>query len=749
MNGRQPNFWIFLFPLLAVAGCSGGGAVAPPPPPPPAAKVVTTLTFTAGDGQTVRKGTAVGVSPVVLAKDQNGSPMAGVAIAFAVTGGGTVGTTSATTGADGTAAPGTWTASPTPGPNTLTATAAGGVNPSAQITATARNPLWTVMVYMAADNSLAFSGIDDIDEMEAATNPEVQVVVQAEFSPSALQQGGCSSGCFNRPNFNTFRYVLTGQGPKVFGPNGPVTDIGNRNMTDPAQLRDFIVYAKQTVPAEHYITILWNHGGGYQGLIADETSAPGSLMSVAGLPTALGGVGGVIDVVAFDMCLMGGYETLTKLDGFASNAVFSEEVEPGAGYAYDRLIAGLGANPGMNSKTAAILIADTYDASYVGQRFSTTVSAYDMSGFSAFEGSLNTLATALTSNVATLNNSLVAAAAGAQAFQIQPIKDFGNLLDSLRTQISDPTIRTAIDAAKTSATAFRLQQHSRTGSGQSQRNVNRATGLNILMPSGIGNDRLPNSGTGSLAAYLAILGSKPWAQFLGTWLANKPALGYSDLGNNRYETYLVWDTAAVAKKADVDLFVLEPDGSLYGPSLGTISPNGRFTADSYASPQTYFEGDQFLRFVQTGSYRFYAFLWTDPNNFGPVYNIVYRNSPTAAFSSLYSAPYPRLTGAVRFVNDPNPTLAKIENNQYTDFRTVAVLTIFPNAAGNQLLNTENAGAGSLVHMNLNVAESPAAPQLTMAQIRAVRALAGRRSSLSVLRPMHSGIPLPIPRGERQ
>ncbi len=120
------------------------------------------------------------------------------------------------------------------------------------------------MVYMAADNDLASSGIDDLDEMEAAPiNPEVQIVVQAEFSASALNQEGCTSACFNRPNFNTFRYVLTGQTPAVPGPNGTVTEISNRNMTDPLQLREFINYAKQVQPAEHYITVLWNHGGGY------------------------------------------------------------------------------------------------------------------------------------------------------------------------------------------------------------------------------------------------------------------------------------------------------------------------------------------------------------------------------------------------------------------------------------------------------------------------------------------------------
>ncbi|HEV8508873.1 MAG TPA: hypothetical protein VGQ48_00315 [Gemmatimonadales bacterium] len=60
-------------------------------------------------------------------------------------------------------------------------------------------PFWTVLVYMAADNNLAIPGILDIDEMEAAgLDPEVQVLVQAEFNPTQLGLYGCNASCFNR-----------------------------------------------------------------------------------------------------------------------------------------------------------------------------------------------------------------------------------------------------------------------------------------------------------------------------------------------------------------------------------------------------------------------------------------------------------------------------------------------------------------------------------------------------------------------
>ena len=65
------------------------------------------------------------------------------------------------------------------------------------------NREWTVLVYMAADNNLAISGILDIDEMEAGggSSAAVQVVVQGEFNPDELAQYGLTDpSYFNRPN---------------------------------------------------------------------------------------------------------------------------------------------------------------------------------------------------------------------------------------------------------------------------------------------------------------------------------------------------------------------------------------------------------------------------------------------------------------------------------------------------------------------------------------------------------------------
>lgn len=78
---------------------------------------------TAGDGQSATVGTAVATPPAVVVRDAGGTPVAGVAVTFAIaSGGGSVSGGSASTGADGVATVGRWTLGDAAGANTLTAT---------------------------------------------------------------------------------------------------------------------------------------------------------------------------------------------------------------------------------------------------------------------------------------------------------------------------------------------------------------------------------------------------------------------------------------------------------------------------------------------------------------------------------------------------------------------------------------------------------------------------------------------------
>jgi len=640
--------------------------------------IPASITIYTGNNQIGRIGSTVAIAPAVIVKDAQNNPVVGVVVEFSVgSGGGSIIGTKDTTDANGIASVESWTLGVKPSSNTLTATVIGYPSLVTTISATARLPFWTVMIYMAADNNLAVSGIIDIDEMEAAgVDSEVQVVVQAEFSPTALKQDGYEDASyFNRPNFNTFRYAIKGQGTNVIGPNGSALDLGNRNMADPTQLREFILWAKQNYPVLHYCLILWNHGGGYTGLLQDLTSQPeGGMMSIGELPTAFSGVG-QIDVLDFDMCLMGAYETLTKINGYVDFAVFSEEVVPGEGNQYTAILDALQANSSMNGRVLAKTIADQFYASYQGNRASTTISAFDLTGFDSFESALNSFATTLRTNLPALATTIESAAGRSQHYSYAELKDIVDFLDSLRIRVSDSILQSQIDNVKYQVTgSFRLCNYSQNGTEYGANDVSHSGGLTIVLPSRGVDNQLADEGPRSFTAYSSLYSGKVWTQFLSDWLIDQVTDDFLDQGEERFEVYLIWDTAAVSRAVDVDMWILEPSGDLYIPYLGSVTPNGTFTSDSYYN-QTSYEGYMTNRFVQQGVYKIYANLYSDPQNFQPVYDIAYRFSQIDTFSLLYDPDYPKLSKATSWLNDPTPTLDEIDSGKYTDLQLAAWVTL--------------------------------------------------------------------------
>jgi hypothetical protein len=733
---------------LILLGCSGGGEggntfVAPTAP-------VASSIEVQGNAQTVRIGQVVSSAPVVIVKDQSGVAMSGIAVTFVISSGaGTLSGTSATTNASGAATLPTWTLGTTPGANAVTVTAVGGSNPTAQITATARPPRWTLLVYMAADNNLALSGIGDIEEMEmAGANPEVQVVVQAEFNPAAFAEAGGTPADVHLPNFNTVRFAfggLTSLAPNVLGPNGAVTDIGNRAMTDPAQLREFITWGKQTYPAERYAVFLWNHGGGYSGLLSDETSTPGRLMSLPELKTALSTVG-TLDLIDFDMCLMAGYETLVAVNGIAKFATFSQEIEPGEGDDYTHALQALYNNPAMDGRALATVIVDTYDASYLNAASSTTKSAYDLTGLPAFETALATAAQTLTASIGSLAPTIGVSAQKSQKYTYPMFTDISDFMDSLSVSVTDATLKTQLAAVRTQAraTGFRISSRARNGSGYSANSVTKSTGLSIVMPSGFGDDWFRETGNPlSLNAYQTAMPGKPWTQFLTAYSAQitPPAASYVDLGVNRWELYLVWDSAAVSRHADLDFWVIEPNGSLYIPFLGTVTANGALSSDS-EQDHTYYEGYLMNRYVQIGTYYFYANLYADPQDYRPQFDVEYRQGAAASLVSLYNPTFPRMSKLTSWLNDPTPTFAEADAGNYTDLAFSAYLDITA-GSGLDLSPTSNllarssrgvtsaprgplrlsaANPSTTIHVQRNAGSGigAAAPTMTSAQLKTIR-----------------------------
>jgi hypothetical protein len=719
--------------LVLALGCGGGGTGPNPPPGTEPASIA----LQSGGGQTQRINTPLSTAPAVIVKDAAGQPVASVAVHFAVTsGGGSLSAPDASTDAQGIARVGSWTLGPQVGSQKLTATTQ-STSLQVEISAIARLPRWTVAVYMAADNSLAVDGVTDLDEMEAAgLNPDVQVVVQAEFSPDWLTNAGIAGPSeFNRPNYNTFRYVITGQGAATQGPNGITTDLGNRVMTDPQDLRGFVEWAKQNLPAEHLMVVLWNHGGGYTGLLADESSAPGATMSLQQLQTALMGLN--VDVLDFDMCLMGAYETLAAIQGLAQYAVFSEETVPGQGNPYDKMLGGLYSNPDTPPEQAAITIVDQFASYYGTGRSSTTQSAYRLSGFGTFESALNNVATTMRVNLPAWSPMIADAAFVTQRYHFPILTDLDDLADSLAVRSSDATLLQQLAALKQAHADFRLRNYAHNALGaaaglEGRNDVERSRGLSILLPTPT--QPLPVDGPFSLVSYQAALPGKAWPQFLVTLLSGSGGLTVTDQGANRFEGFMVWSTELINGQGDIDLWVLEPSGDLYIPFVGSVTPNGTLTNDSFLDHVAY-EGMVTNRYVANGTYKFYAFLWNDPQNIQPLVDFASRSNQSSNYTLLYgTGAQPRLNLTTSWLNDPSATFASVDAGTYSDLRFIAFVQFGP--AG--IVSSRQGRLGQMTDAVAQSSRPPASTPVSPAQLASARALVltrrtGRQAQASAVR----------------
>ncbi|MET4576093.1 clostripain-related cysteine peptidase [Ottowia thiooxydans] len=114
-------------------------------------------------------------------------------------------------------------------------------------------------------------------------------------------------------------------------------DLGSQNMDESATLEDFLAWGYKTAPAERYMLMMWDHGGGYFGFGKDENFPDGpGVMSISALANALSSAqktsGIKLDYIGFDACLMATVEVAHRLQPYARFLGASQELEPGSGW---------------------------------------------------------------------------------------------------------------------------------------------------------------------------------------------------------------------------------------------------------------------------------------------------------------------------------------------------------------------------------------------------------------------------------
>lgn len=283
---------------------------------------------------------------------------------------------------------------------------------------------WTIIYYSPADTDLEQFMIGDLMEMQiVGSTDEVNIVMEMDrvvgydetngtwedtrrFVVEKGTPGALSSGDFQMDR-DAFIANLEGADPAEFGmsqdefdeqlalmreapaeefeaamlgdvapvvgadPQGmqqvSIESIGEGESTA-AQLSDFIIWSVENYPAEHYMIVISDHGGGWHGIAFDETSENDpitmqELEEALQISTEATGVE-KFDVVAFDACLMGQLEVYNLLAPYAMYTIAAQEPIPGAGWEYVTPLTALTENPGMSAPEFGEIIADSFYTYY-------------------------------------------------------------------------------------------------------------------------------------------------------------------------------------------------------------------------------------------------------------------------------------------------------------------------------------------------------------------------------------------------
>ncbi|MGC9323465.1 MAG: clostripain-related cysteine peptidase [Desulfomonilia bacterium] len=308
---------------------------------------------------------------------------------------------------------------------------------------------WTVMVYMAGDNDISDAAFADINEMEqVGSSSDVRVVAQVEFDPDSPPF----------PPGNTLRgMIIKDSDPAVLGSD--LTDIGNKDMTDPQTLTEFITWAAWKYPAEHYLLLLWGHGSGWKsspssslvskGMFTDQTSSgTAHLMAISELAEAVHDSTVVFDLINLDSCLMGMYEVAHAFKDISQYLTVSEGLYPIDGDPYAEILESLRKNPQMNGCGLADIILDACREFYEPRGIRFTKSAIDLSRVHELRTALSQLVDVLLLDFDTHVPTILDARESSVSFTYTTDQyashDLGDFLDRLDERTDDGEVSGAI-----------------------------------------------------------------------------------------------------------------------------------------------------------------------------------------------------------------------------------------------------------------------------------------------------------------
>lgn len=218
---------------------------------------------------------------------------------------------------------------------------------------------WTYMIYFVGDspkpepNDVAWM-IPAINILESiGSNPDVNILIQADD--------------YNVWNNETRRYYITKDFDLYNISSSCSEDVTEKNMGDPQTLTDFINWATDNYPAEHYSLMIFGHGTGWEGICHDYSSKTDPLITqsrdafidIIELDNALSHCPN-LDILFLWACSMGQIEVFYQLQNYADIIIASESSASYCEKTIKEPLENLTLNPSLTSIQLAQKIVDSY-----------------------------------------------------------------------------------------------------------------------------------------------------------------------------------------------------------------------------------------------------------------------------------------------------------------------------------------------------------------------------------------------------
>ena len=253
---------------------------------------------------------------------------------------------------------------------------------------------WSVFVYMCGTDleSGQGSATQNLQEMMSVALPEnINVIIQTGGT-AAWQTEGIPSDVLGR-------YELVDNG-LMLADEQPLASMG-----DAATLGEFLKWGVESYPADKYMSVLWNHGGGSVSGVAFDELFEGDSLTLPELSQAFAMSGAQFEIIGFDTCLMATLENAAAVAPYGNYLVASQELEPGGGWDYSSWLQYMSDNPGLSGLEIGTKICDGfYDkCASTGDEALATLSVTDLSQIGNVISAFDAMATEMSGVASDIN----------------------------------------------------------------------------------------------------------------------------------------------------------------------------------------------------------------------------------------------------------------------------------------------------------------------------------------------------------